>query len=224
MSALSEPIETSVAERGVSPQSVWLDKSNAVEKGTSRFEAVFRMLEHVSDFTLLDIGCGPGLAVDFLEDRFGPVNEKYLGVDISHPLIEAAKDRWPNYHFEARDIIQNPLEERAYRFSAINGVLTARYSLPFDAMEQFAKDLLVSTWRSTDLVMSFNVMSPHVDWTREDLFHWPMDSVVAFCTKNLSRHINILSDYGLYEYTVQVLRNARSTGNIPKGWQRLGGN
>jgi hypothetical protein len=54
--------------------------------------------------------------------------------------------------------------------------------------------------------VAFNVMSTHVDWERDDLFHLPMDVLGSFLTKNLSRKFVIRSDYGLYEYTTYVYK------------------
>jgi hypothetical protein len=49
-------------------------------------------------------------------------------------------------------------------------------------------------------------MSKNVDWEREDLFHVSLDLVSDFLCKNLTRNYIIRNDYGLYEYTVYVLK------------------
>ena len=51
-------------------------------------------------------------------------------------------------------------------------------------------------------------MSSHVDWTRDDLFHWPLDDLMSFLVKDVSRHVVIRSDYGLYEYSVYIYKNS----------------
>lgn len=216
---LSAPIEASVAEEGVSPQSVWLDRAGAAEKGVRRCDALLRMIESRTEFTLLDLGCGPGLSLGYLEARYGPMVDRYLGVDVSEPLVEAARRAWPGHRFMVRDIIESPLPAESVQFTMINGVLTARYTLTHADMESFARDLLRSAFRSTSVALSFNVMSPHVDWKREDLFHWEMDRAAAFCTRELSRHVNIIADYGLYEYTVQVFREPHPMTRIPDAWK-----
>ena len=76
----------------------------------------------------------------------------------------------------------------------------------FDQMFTYFKDLLSVIFQKTDRGLAFNVMSSHVDWEREDLFHLPFDELMPFLHQNLSRHIVIRSDYGLYEYTVYVYR------------------
>jgi hypothetical protein len=54
--------------------------------------------------------------------------------------------------------------------------------------------------------LAFNVMSKHVDWERDDLFHLPLDVLADFLTKNLTRNYIIRNDYGRYAYTVYVYR------------------
>jgi hypothetical protein len=102
----------------------------------------------------------------------------------------------------------------------INGVLTTKYSLSHEMMEDFARQLLAAAWEGARTALSFNVMSPYVDWTRDDLFHWPLEQAVDFCVRNLSRYVNVIADYGLYEYSVQIFREAKpAIGPVPKSWQ-----
>ena len=216
---LASKIEESVAARGANPEAVWLDREGALEKGVRRCEAIFKMISRQAPFTVLDVGCGPGFAIPYLEERYGAMTGRYLGIDVSEALVAEARHLWPSQRFEVRDIVTNPLPKESFNFTALNGVVTAKYSLSYDTMENFACQLLECAWRATNEAMSFNVMSPHVDWIRDDLFHWPLDRVVAFCVAKLSRHINIIGDYGLYEYTVQVLKVPRPAGPIPRGWK-----
>jgi SAM-dependent methyltransferase len=217
--ALSSRNEQSVAARGATLEAIWLDSGNAPDKCLRRCEAVFRMIDGSAPYTVLDVGCGLGFAVPFLEERYGQLMRGYRGIDVSKFLVAEANRMWPGRCFEVRDIIANPLAERSFDFTAINGILTAKNSLSHAVMEGFAYRLLEHCWHATDRAMSFNVMSPHVDWTREDLFHWPLDRAVGFCVAKLSRHVNVIADYGLYEYTVQVFRKPRPVGAMPAGWQ-----
>ena len=56
--------------------------------------------------------------------------------------------------------------------------------------------------------LAFNVISKHVDWERDDLFHLPCDALIAFLKAELSRHCVVRHDYGLFEYTTYVYREA----------------
>ena len=42
---------------------------------------------------ILDLGCSRGESLAFLVDRFGSDN-RYIGIDVSQPMIDAAKDRF----------------------------------------------------------------------------------------------------------------------------------
>jgi len=185
---LSAPIEESVKARGVTPQAIWLDSERALEKEVRRCDAIFRMIGARRGFTILDLGCGPGFALGYLEELYGSLSDRYCGVDVSELLVEEARKIWPTHKFTVRNIVTDPLPERSFDFTAINGVLTAKYALSQDQMEAFGTSLLEAAWRSTEVAMSFNVMSPYVDWRREDLFHWPVERAAAFCVSKLSRH------------------------------------
>lgn len=215
-------IEDSVAQHGMTPEAVWMDKQGALEKGARRCAAMFRAVEPGMPFSVLDVGCGPGFAIPYLEEKFSGNFTDYLGVDISPPLLAAARQAFPSYAFEQRDIISQPLPLQSFDHAIVNGVITAKFGLSHARMEEFAGQLLAAAWGAARRSLSFNVMSTHVDWTRDDLFHWPIDSAMAFCVKSLSRHVNILADYGLYEYTVQVFREPRQEAHIPGGWRSPG--
>jgi hypothetical protein len=65
---LSRAVEESIARDGVTPEAVWPDKNDALSNGIRRCEAVFRMIDAGRRFSILDVGCGPGFVIDFLND------------------------------------------------------------------------------------------------------------------------------------------------------------
>ena len=71
--------------------------------------------------------------------------------------------------------------------------------------EYFTK-LVTLVYEKSSKGIAFNVMSKNVDWEREDLFHVSHDLLSDFLCKNVSRNYIIRNDYGLYEYTVYVLK------------------
>jgi hypothetical protein len=91
----------------------------------------------------------------------------------------------------------------------MNGVLTEKRGLSHEAMQQYMEQLLLRVFPAARVGLAFNVMSKHVDWERSDLFHVPFDAMAAFLKHRLSRHFVFRADYGLYEYTTYVYREAR---------------
>ena len=158
--------------------------------------------------SLLDVGCGLAFLADHLDSRPDLPPIAYRGIDLSPAMTEAAHQRRPDLDLETRDLIAAPLSAGACDFAILNGVFTVKASLDHAAMKGFALALLKAVWPSCRKGLAFNVMSIHVDWMRDDLFHWPMDDAVASLRTELSRHIRIRADYGLYEYTLFIYRES----------------
>jgi hypothetical protein len=89
-----------------------------------------------------------------------------------------------------------------------NGVFTEKRSLPWDDMWDYTREMITALYGLARVGLAFNVMSHHVDWEREDLFHLPYDTLAAFLKARISRHFVFRADYGLYEYTTYVFREA----------------
>jgi hypothetical protein len=54
--------------------------------------------------------------------------------------------------------------------------------------------------------IAFNVMSKHVDWERDDLYHVPFDTMATLLQSHLTRNYVFRADYRLYQYTTYVYR------------------
>ncbi len=156
--------------------------------------------------TILDLGCGVGLLVNFLKNNGLIENLNYYGVDISLKMIDAAKKLLSDFNFEVRDILKNPFSEGKFDYVIMNGLLTEKQEMSQSQMIEFAQNIILNSYKSCSKGIAFNVMSSHVDWKRDDLFHWELDGVVEFMVKNCSRKIKIMMDYDLYEYTVHLYK------------------
>ena len=88
------------------------------------------------------------------------------------------------------------------------GLLAERCGIAYETMFDAMTGLLAKMFPYARKGMAFNLMSKHVDWEREDLFHVPYDQLSRFVVGHLSRHHVIRADYGLYEYTVYVYKAA----------------
>ncbi len=203
---LVEHYETCFEEHGATAKGVdWPDEGDLA----ARFEVMTGLFRPAPEgLRLLDLGCGPGLLLDHIAG--GPLATRvdYLGIDLSEKMIQSAKSRHPYQHFEARDLLTDPLPEQSVDYVIMNGVLTEKRELTQAEMVAFAREIIAAAYHSARIGIAFNVMSTHVDWTRDDLFHWGCDEVLSFVTNELSRHAVIRADYGLYEYTTYLYRTA----------------
>jgi SAM-dependent methyltransferase len=165
----------------------------------------FRNLAN-NKIAVLDLGCGYGGIIEFLRKHNLEKNVDYHGIDLSQKMIDAAKSRYPGQFFECRDIVKKPLIEYSFDFVIMNGLFTVKRELPQEVMLKFFKQFIKAAFKVCKIGLAFNVMSNHVDWKRDDLFHLSFDQLARFLSKDVSRDFIFRSDYKLYEYTVYLFK------------------
>jgi hypothetical protein len=105
------------------------------------------------------------------------------------------------------DLLDDDAALPMFDYIVLNGVFTEKRELSFDEMFSYFKQLVSRVFAHAAVGIAFNVMTKHVDWEREDLFHLPFDTLAAFLKKELTRNFVFRNDYGLYEYTTYVYRD-----------------
>jgi SAM-dependent methyltransferase len=155
--------------------------------------------------TLHDLGCGTGnLSVYMRKNGFNKLT--YSGSDISEKFIKVCRQKFPELVFTACDVLTDPSKIGIHDYIVMNGVFTEKRELTYSEMLDYFKKMLSVIFPQCKRGMAFNVMSKHVDWEREDLFHLPLEELSTFLVKCVSRNFVIRNDYGLYEYTVYVYK------------------
>jgi hypothetical protein len=162
--------------------------------------------------TLLDFGCGASHLYEYML-RAGCRHIEYAGLDLSPKFVELSRRKFPHNTYYCLDILQTPDAIGEFDYIVMNGVFTEKRELTFDEMFDYFRQVLVQVFRKARAAAVFNVMSAHVDWERDDLFHLPLDTLARFLKAELSRHFTIRNDYGLYEYTACVYKE-------PGKWRR----
>ena len=120
-----------------------LDWPNAKDL-EKRYEIMLSFVENrASKFKILDLGCGPGLLIDYLKQRQAAEGLIYKGVDISNSMIREALKRWPEEDFECRDFIKDKYAENEFDNVIMNGLFTKKQSLPEHVMKKFLSASLI---------------------------------------------------------------------------------
>jgi len=154
---------------------------------------------------VLDFGCGAAHLLDYLR-RLGRNDIEYIGLDISSCYVELSQRKYPHVQFLCADVLQDQVHLPDVDYCVMNGVFTEKRSLTFDEMFDYFRQVLKRVFAGARHGMAFNVMSKHVDWERDDLFHLPFDLLASFLRAEISRNYLFRADYGLYEYTTYVYR------------------
>jgi len=158
---------------------------------------------HEGSVSLLDFGCGASHLNEYiLKQRL--LNIEYAGLDLSEKFIRLSRSKFPANQFFCLDLLDHNDALPTFDYIVMNGVFTEKRELSFDEMFSYCKQLLTMVFAHATIGIAFNVMSKHVDWERDDLFHLPFDALAAFLGENLTRNYIFRNDYGLYEYTTYV--------------------
>lgn len=169
-----------------------------------RFEALAAPIFAAGDPepAVLDLGCGTGELFRYFRDR-GLDGVRYLGIDLSETALNHAREKFPTARWQCLDVLTASAaqhEELACDWLIANGLFTVRHTISEAAMWAFLTGVLETLWPVVRRGIAFNVMSPIVDWTRDDLFHVSHDTMASFLHKLAGRRIQMRADYGLYEY------------------------
>jgi hypothetical protein len=152
---------------------------------------------------LLDFGCGASHLYEYiLRNRITTID--YSGLDLSEVFINLSKSKYPHNAYYHVDILSDSVRLPTFDYIVMNGVFNFKGELSFDEMFAYFQALIDAVVPLARVGIAFNVMSKHVDWERDDLFHLPFDALGSFLREEVSRHFVIRHDYGLYEYTTYI--------------------
>jgi SAM-dependent methyltransferase len=155
---------------------------------------------------ILELGCATGVLLDHLEGSAMPPVE-YLGVDLLESMVQRAREKHPLREFVIADPLRSPaIWTPQPDYVIMGGLFTWRSSMTAQEMRDYMLSLVTLSFQNCKVGISFNVMSKHVDWEREDLFHVPFDEMASILTEHLGRNYIFRADYGLYEYMTYVYR------------------
>ncbi len=171
----------------------------SVESQQLRFEILFRGL-NVKGKTILDVGCGLGDLVAYL-DRLTGGSYHYIGIDISERLIADARLRLgqKSREFFLGDIFSLSLPDVDI------AVLSGALSFKTKGVENYARETMSKMFSLSNEATSLNFLSKYADYELEKNQHYSPDEV--FCwAKKIAAKVNLIHDYPLYEFTVQLIK------------------
>lgn len=177
------------------------------EDALLRYKIMLEIIPEKEKCSLLDFGCGTAHLYDFISKN-SYENISYNGLDISNKFIRICHQKHPDIPFICVDLLESPEQLEKFDYIILNGIFTEKCELSFDEMFEYFKKMIKAIFIKAKRGIAFNVMTKHVDWEREDLFHLPFDLLAAFLKREVSRNFIIRNDYGLFEYTVYLFKES----------------
>jgi len=195
--------EACLEQYGDSHLGVDWPKAEDVEKRYRVMLDVIRPQSPGQRVSLLDFGCGAAHLNEYIrEQRLDHI--EYAGLDLSERFVRLSQSKFPGSRFFNLDLLDDHTPLPVFDYIVLNGVFTEKRELSFDEMLSYFKQLVGRVFAHAAMAIAFNVMTKHVDWERDDLFHLPFDTLAEFLKNELSRNFVFRNDYGLYEYTTYV--------------------
>ena len=188
-----------LARHGTTPRGVdW----NGAESQQLRFVQLCKLLPSDAGFSLNDIGCGYGALYDHLIDRGYDV--RYRGYDVSKPMVEAAR-RMPRRKSRASFVTARTALPKS-DYSVASGLFNVRLDVSETRWLKHVDAIIDLLHRTSRRGFAFNCLTSYSDAERKraDLYYGDPRRFFDRCMKRYSRHVAVLHDYGLYEFTLLV--------------------
>lgn len=189
-----------LAEHGSTPKGVdW----NGNDSQNTRFEQLTKLLPPgATHLNLSDLGCGYGALFDYLKVRFDV--ERYLGMDVSAEMIEAAKILHQDEANVSFIAASEPKEATDY--CVASGIFNVRLEHSDNAWFTYLQDTLDTMDRNSRLGFGFNCLTSYSDEDKKRDYLYYADPCKLFdiCKRRYSKQVALLHDYGLYEFTILV--------------------
>lgn len=192
-----------LAQHGVSAQGVdW----NGTESQTLRFTQFEKLLPVQAAFSVNDIGCGYGAFFDTLAMRQNEID--YCGTDISAEMIEAARNRLSNRSNASFVIGSRPDRIADYGFAS--GIFNVRLEHNVEEWKRYLVATLDMICETSREGFAFNCLTSYSDaeHMKDYLYYANPCEVFDLCKRRYSRQVALLHDYGLYEFTILVRKEA----------------
>lgn len=188
-----------LAEHGATPRGVdW----NGEESQTLRFEQLTKIIQQPRGFSINDLGCGYGALFDYLRSKYQDFT--YTGCDVSSDMIHAARSRHatgPNVQF-----VMAAAAPAMTDYGIASGIFNVRLGRSDAEWRDYLEATLDVLDRTSQHGFAFNCLTSYSDADRMHDYLYYADPCALFdlCKRLFSRHIALLHDYGLYEFTILV--------------------
>lgn len=199
-----------LAEHGATPRGVdWNDTASQ----HLRHRQFLRLLRDDPDASVLDVGCGYGDFLPFL--RASGHRGRYIGCDVAAPMVEAAR----RLHGESPDhgFIVGDAATQAADYAIGSGILNVIRGVSPSAWAEHVQATIARLHDAGRRGFGFNMLSldSDPDRRRADLHYASPARMFEDCVARFGRHVAVLQDYGLWEFTVLVRQPSSQTA-MPK--------
>ena len=195
---ISKYYRDKIVKYGISPEGVdWKDEHSQ----NLRFEQLARVITDDQPVMINDLGCGYGALFLYLSHETSVKISQYYGYDICSDML-----------FSGRNLISDErvsfMKSDRILFDADYSVCSGIFNVKLDTerldWEGFILDTLSNMSEKSLKGFAFNCTTSYVDYKMAHLYYGDPLFFFDYCKSNFSKHVVLLHDYELYEWTILV--------------------
>lgn len=173
---------------------------NSTESQELRFEQLSGIIKQ-DGFSVLDFGCGFGSLYEYLSKKY--LDFRFTGYDISEEMILEAKRQFPPG--EKLAWTSDP-DLKEHDYIVASGIFNVRNQVGNDDWLRYILQTLDQMNKLSMKGFSFNVLTSYSDEDKKRDYLYYADPLFLFdyCKKNYSKHVALLHDYPIYEFSILV--------------------
>jgi SAM-dependent methyltransferase len=199
LAAVRAYFETTLATHGAAPKGVdWNDEAGQ----RLRHRQFLRLVAADPEASVLDFGCGYGDFLRFL--RAQGHRGRYVGLDITPAMVQAARD----LHGEGPDRVFHlaAVPSEAADYAIASGIFNVIRGADRATWVRYVEATIETMAQSACRGFGFNLLSLNSDPERRraDLYYADPPATLAAMIARHGRHVALLQDYGLWEFTLLV--------------------
>jgi SAM-dependent methyltransferase len=175
---------------------------NSAESQELRFVQLTHLLRGRADaFSINDLGCGYGAFAAYLHEH--GFDARYTGYELSPAMLESARASFGDDD-GVRFVEGSVLEPADY--SVASGIFNVRLGFDDDDWRAYVEATIDDLARASGSGFAFNMLTSYSDPDRRrpDLYYADPGALFDLCERRYSRHVALLHDYGLWEFTIVV--------------------
>jgi SAM-dependent methyltransferase len=165
-----------------------------------RFAQLLKVCDLTQAFSVNDFGCGYGALLDYFAFRGIDTPIRYTGIDVSAEMVAAARTKWSDR--PATEFLVAATCRGIADYSVASGIFNVKLDWPVGTWEIYVESILRDLCTNSRRGFSVNFIQVLDGSSDPRLYRTNPDRWIAFLRDELGRPPELISDYGLNEFTL----------------------
>lgn len=170
-----------------------------------RFDQLMKLMNDNREYSLLDYGSGYGAMLAYLMHSGHSV--RYYGYDIVEEMVNQGRAIFQGQPDVAFTSQFEEIPEVDY--AVVSGTFNMKLDAQHDDWTALVIESIERMHQCSRRGFAFNMLTLYSDpeFMRPDLYYADPGFFFDYCKRHCSRHVALLHDYGLYDFTILVRKD-----------------